>query len=155
MLILPLSVFSKQVADTPPQLFPLEQCLGLMHATHSPRLLLLGCHFYLYEGASEIFNIQGQCLNCVSLKCRNVSVKQSECHFTRVLVPARGLHKPNLCSVSLMLQQCGEGRRARALKKESGFQRKGTGSVNSPLPFSCLDVPHGLDTPLQFSTHLK
>lgn len=81
--------------------------------------------------------------------------KAAECHFTRVLFPALDLHEPNLCYVSLMQQQRGAGRRARALEKESGSQKKGIGSVNSPLPFDCFGVSHSLDTPLEFSTHLE
>lgn len=84
-----------------------------------------------------------------------VCVRKAEYHFTRVLFPALGLQKPNLCYVSLMLWQCGEGRQAQVLKKESGFQRMGVGSVNSLLPFSHLDVFHSLDTPLQYSMHLE
>lgn len=54
--------------------------------------------------------------NAEECVCKTVSAIPQESYV---------LHKPNLCYVSLMLQECGEGGRAQTLEKKSGFQRKG------------------------------
>lgn len=105
------------------------------------------CPFYLYEDVFEIFNIQGQCLNSVLVP----NAVRVPFHYS--LVSCTGLHKPHLCRQ--LDAATAWGRKASAGPGESGFQRNGIGSVNSPLPFFCLDVSQSLDTPLQFSTHLE